>query len=68
MATVFVCMFFEAVSGSGPATVSAIGVIIPPSIPFVIIIGGIYGGIFTPTEAAVFAVMYSLVIGPFIFT
>lgn len=29
----------------------------------VIILGGIYGGIFTPTEAAVVAVAYSLVVG-----
>ena len=157
--TVVVCMFFSANSGSGPATVAAvggmvvptmlqkgydkkfvlaliaaagsIGVIIPPSIPMVvysvttnssvsklflagfapgiligvvlclysyfyarshgykgddepfsakralkevkdsfwallspvIILGGIYGGIFTPTEAAAVSVIYSLVIG-----
>ena len=163
MVTVLACMFFAAISGSGPATVSAIGsfmipsmkerkydagfaaaitaaagtigVIIPPSIPFVIycivaqcsigdmfiagivpgviigialmtvcyctarkrhyknlstrpkfievvkafkeaiwalfvpiiILGGIYGGIFTPTEAAVVAVMYSLLIGKFVY-
>ena len=163
MVTVLACMFFAAISGSGPATVSAIGsfmipsmkerkydagfaaaitaaagtigVIIPPSIPFVIycvvaqcsigdmfiagiipgiiigialmlvcyitarkrnyktmtdrprfsevakafkesfwallvpliILGGIYGGIFTPTEAAVVAVVYSVVIGKFVY-
>ncbi|MGD9666761.1 MAG: TRAP transporter large permease [Synergistaceae bacterium] len=163
MVTVLACMFFAAISGSGPATVSAIGsfmipsmkerkydagfaaaitaaagtigVIIPPSIPFVIycvvaqcsigdmfiagiipgiiigialmlvcyitarkrnyktmtdrprfsevakafkesfwallvpliILGGIYGGIFTPTEAAVVAVVYSVFIGKFIY-
>jgi C4-dicarboxylate transporter DctM subunit len=163
MVTVLACMFFAAISGSGPATVSAIGsfmipemkergykgpfsaaiaaasgtigVIIPPSIPFVIycivaqcsigemfiagiipgiiiglslmtvcyfnargdknivmqprptfrsvahafgdgiwalitpiiILGGIYGGIFTPTEAAVVAVVYSVVIGVFVY-
>jgi C4-dicarboxylate transporter DctM subunit len=163
MVTVLACMFFAAISGSGPATVSAIGsfmvpamrernyaggfaaavtaaagtigVIIPPSIPFVIyavvagasvgelflagiipgiligtammlvcyviarkrnylstaeppslrkvlrafreavwalivpviILGGIYGGIFTPTEAAVVAVVYSLFIGRFVY-
>ncbi len=163
MVTVLACMFFAAISGSGPATVSAIGsfmipsmkerkydagfaaaitaaagtigVIIPPSIPFVIycvvaqcsigdmfiagivpgiiigialmgvcyvtakkrnyiamterpkfsvvakafreafwallvpiiILGGIYGGIFTPTEAAVVAVVYSVIIGKFIY-
>ena len=165
MATVAGCMFFAAISGSGPATVTAmgsimipemekrgydkgfatgltatagtIGVIIPPSIPFVIyavaagasvgdmfiagfvpgimigialmivcyvssrargyrglssadqkerpgllktfldsfwalmapviILGGIYGGIFTPTEAAVVATVYSLLVGVFIY-
>lgn len=163
MVTVVACMFFGAISGSGPATVSAIGsfmvplmkekkysggfaaaliatsgtigVIIPPSIPFVIygvvsgvsvgdmfvagiipgitiglaliilsyfiakkehypkqtsfptikklyitikealwallvpiiIMGGIYGGIFTPTEAAVVASVYALFIGKFIY-
>lgn len=33
----------------------------------VIILGGIYAGIFTPTEAAVIAVMYSLIIGVFVY-
>ena len=161
--TVVVCMFFAAVSGSGPATVAAvgtmvipsmlekgysksfslacvacagcIGVIIPPSIPMVIygvststsisamflagfapgiligivlclvcyfyckkqgwkgddrkytskekmkvvwdskfaliepviILGGIYGGIFTPTEAAAVAAVYAFICGVFIF-
>lgn len=163
MVTTVACMFFAAISGSGPATVSAIGsfmipamreknyaggfaaaitasagsigVIIPPSIPFVIygvvsgasvgemfmagiipglliglalmltsyiiskkegyvggyekpdfkkfllalkdsfwallvpiiILGGIYGGVFTPTEAAVVSVVYALVIGKFVY-
>lgn len=163
MVTTTACMFFAAISGSGPATVSAIGsfmipamkekkyddgfasaltaaagsigVIIPPSIPFVIfgvvsgasvgelfmagivpgiiigiglmitsyfiakkqryargderptakrfftalkdafwallvpviILGGIYGGIFTPTEAAVVAVVYALIVGKFVY-
>lgn len=35
-------------------------------IPF-IILGGIYGGVFTPTEAAVFAVFYGLAIGLFVY-
>ncbi len=35
-------------------------------LPF-IILGGIYGGIFTPTEAATTAVVYSLVVGLFIY-
>jgi len=164
MATIASSMFFAAISGSGPATVSAmgsimipemekrgydkafatgltatsgtIGVIIPPSIPFVvygvasgtsvgnlfvagivpgiligvmlmivcyviskkrgykgghqegnakvsliktfldsfwalmapvIILGGIYGGVFTPTEAAVVSIVYSLVVGKLIY-
>ena len=166
MVTIVACMFFAAISGSGPATVAAIGgfmipamiarkydggfasavaasagsigVIIPPSIPFVlygviggvsvgsmflagiipgliigagllltaylisnkrgykpepgeassfefkdvlktfwdakwallipvIILGGIYGGIFSPTEAAVVAVMYAIIIGKFVY-
>lgn len=33
----------------------------------VIILGGIYGGIFTPTEAAVVACIYSIVVGLFIY-
>lgn len=164
MVTVLACMFFAAISGSGPATVASIGsfmipmmreknystsfaaaltaaagsigVIIPPSIPFVlygvvagvsvgslfiagiipgiviglglmimsffiakknnyvpatteritfsqvlkalneakwgllipvIILGGIYGGIFSPTEAAVVAVIYAIIIGMFVY-
>ena len=164
MAAVLTCMFFAAISGSGPATVAAIGgimipemekagydkafaagvlsvagaigVIIPPSIPMVnfgvtgsvsianlfaagfgpgiligvslmavcfvtskkhgygmnsmikfsvknlliefknailallmpvIILGGIYGGIFTPTEAAGVAVIYGFIVGFFIY-
>lgn len=161
--TVATCMFFAAISGSGPATVAAIGgimipammkegyskkfsagivsaagsigVIIPPSIPFVIygissgvsisemflagivpgiliglsliikgyydskkagykgtarkytimeilkatweakwallvpiiILGGIYGGAFTPTEAAAVAVIYGFIVGMFVY-
>jgi len=41
---------------------STLGVGIP-----VIIIGGIYGGIFTPTEAAGVAVVYSLIVSMFIY-
>lgn len=33
----------------------------------VIILGGIYGGVFTPTEAAVVAVVYAYVIGTFVY-
>ena len=32
----------------------------------VIILGGIYGGVFTPTEASVVAVFYALVVGMFV--
>ncbi|MCI8572905.1 MAG: TRAP transporter large permease [Oscillibacter sp.] len=164
LVTIVACMFFAAISGSGPATVAAIGgltipsmlkqgydrpycsaitaaagsigVIIPPSIPMVmysvatgasvgamflggmipgiligvslciyttfyckkrnyinkeakpfswgnvfhalkdgiwallvpvIILGGIYGGIFTPTEAAAVAVAYGLIVGLFVY-
>ena len=117
MVCIVVSCFFAAISGSGPATVAAlglimipalvkagypaafscalmaaggaIGVVIPPSITFVvygsiadasitslfkagmvpgllmpvIILGGIYGGIFTPTEAAAVSVFYGLFVG-----
>lgn len=33
----------------------------------IIVLGGIYGGIFTPTEAAVIAVVYSFIVGFFIY-
>jgi len=33
----------------------------------VVVLGGIYGGIFTPTEAAVVAVVYSMFIGAFVY-
>jgi TRAP-type C4-dicarboxylate transport system permease large subunit len=33
----------------------------------VIILGGIYGGVFTPTEASVVAVFYALLIGIFVY-
>ncbi len=33
----------------------------------VIILGGIYGGIFTPTEAAVVSVVYALIVGLFVY-
>lgn len=47
----------------GKAFVDALwGLLIP-----VIILGGIYGGFFTPTEAAVVAVFYGLFVGVFIY-
>jgi C4-dicarboxylate transporter, DctM subunit len=33
----------------------------------VVILGGIYGGVFTPTEASVVAVVYALVVGMFVY-
>ncbi|OZI74303.1 TRAP transporter large permease [Bordetella genomosp. 12] len=33
----------------------------------VIILGGIYGGVFTPTEASVVAVVYAIVVGKFVY-
>ncbi len=42
---------------------SAIWALLSP----IIVLGGIYGGIFTPTEAAVVSVVYSLVIGVFVY-
>ncbi len=33
----------------------------------VIVLGGIYGGIFTPTEASVVAVFYALIVGMFVY-
>lgn len=44
-------------------TKSAFGALMIP----VIILGGIYGGIFTPTEAAAVGVVYSLFVGLFIY-
>jgi tripartite ATP-independent transporter DctM subunit len=46
----------------GAATVSASWALLMP----VIILGGIYGGVFTPTEAAVVAVFYALSVGLFV--
>jgi tripartite ATP-independent transporter DctM subunit len=39
----------------------------PPLMTPIIIIGGILGGIFTPTEAAVVAVVYALILGIFVY-
>ena len=40
---------------------------IPAIMAPVIILGGIYGGIFTPTEAAVVATVYSILVGVFVY-
>lgn len=45
--------------GVGAATLQAGWALLMP----VIILGGIYGGIFTPTEASVVAVFYALIVG-----
>ncbi len=47
----------------GPAAADAIIALIMP----IIVIGGIYGGIFTPTEASGVAVAYSLLVGALIY-
>ncbi|HAX20252.1 MAG TPA: C4-dicarboxylate ABC transporter permease [Hydrogenophaga sp.] len=46
----------------GRASVEAAWALLMP----VIILGGIYGGVFTPTEASVIAVFYALLIGVFV--
>ena len=47
----------------GREFVHAIGALLVP----IIILGGIYGGFFTPTEAAVIAVFYGLIVGLFVY-
>ncbi|GAK14054.1 TRAP transporter large permease [Geomicrobium sp. JCM 19039] len=47
----------------GMASIDAVWGIIMP----VIVLGGIYFGVFTPTEAAAVAIVYSLVIGMFVY-
>ena len=68
--TVYVMSYFKGYKGS-PRNMTALwkalresiwGLIAP-----VIILGGIYGGIFTPTEAAIIAVFYGLFVGVFIY-
>jgi len=53
---------FRGMKNVGQSFVRAISGLIMP----VIILGGIYGGIFTPTEAAAVAVLYGLIVGIFI--
>lgn len=52
---------------SGAERWSAFKDALPGLIMPVIILGGIYGGIFTPTEAAAVAVVYGLFVGVFIY-
>lgn len=40
---------------------------VPPLMTPIIIVGGIVGGVFTPTEASVVAVLYSIVLGGFFY-
>jgi tripartite ATP-independent transporter DctM subunit len=49
--------------GFGKATWQAGWALLMP----VVVLGGIYGGVFTPTEAAAVAVLYSLVIGTLVY-
>ena len=51
---------FKSICGAVFSALPALGM------PF-IILGGIYGGIFTPTEAAAVAVVYALFVGKFIY-
>lgn len=44
-------------------TVEALGALLLP----VVVLGGIYGGIFTPTEAASIGVIYSLIVGMLVY-
>ncbi len=53
----------RASASSGPRSARASLALVTP----VIIMGGIFGGIFTPTEAAAVAALYSLVLGLFIY-
>jgi C4-dicarboxylate transporter DctM subunit len=50
-----------------PAKMEAFRAAALPLLMPLIILGGIYGGIFTPTEAAIVAVFYSLLLGLFIY-
>lgn len=47
----------------GPAAASASAALIMP----IIVVGGIYAGVFTPTEASGIAVFYALVVGAFVY-
>jgi len=50
-----------------PAKMDAFRQAVLPLLMPIIILGGIYGGIFTPTEAAIVAVFYSLLLGVFVY-
>lgn len=55
--------FEEKIKVTGKRTVSAIPAMMMP----IIILGGIYRGVFTPTEAAAVAAIYSIPVGIFIY-
>src|SRR6267142_2156697 len=80
LAGVMACALFAAVSGSSPATVIAIGSIMLPAMVkqgfpkcmwglllILIVLGGIYAGMFTPTEAAAVSAVYAFVIAVFVY-
>lgn len=55
--------FKVSLSGFAHALADAIWALLMP----IIILGGIYGGLFTPTEAAGVSVLYSIIVGMFIY-
>jgi tripartite ATP-independent transporter DctM subunit len=55
----------EKTTGKGNLVVLAKGMV--PLFTFVIILGGILGGIFTPTESAVVAAFYSFILATFVY-
>jgi tripartite ATP-independent transporter DctM subunit len=52
---------------SGRDTLCAAAQAFWPLMTPVIVVGGIWGGIFTPTEAGAFAVLYALILGVFVY-
>lgn len=52
---------------TGKEKMKVIGNALPAILMPVIVLGGIYGGIFTPTESAVVGVVYTLVVGVIIY-
>lgn len=59
--------FEPAEKASGPERTAAFKEAILALLMPVIVLGGIYSGLFTPTEAAVVAVFYGLVVGIFVY-
>jgi C4-dicarboxylate transporter DctM subunit len=62
------CLISPRLGPAGPAyawgdRIQSLVRLLPTLLIFAVILGGIYGGIFTPTEAAVVAVFYGLLIG-----